>query len=131
MAKSTKSQAITTGTSDSYTAEELADPLAALRARPVLGGELKSVGTDSSRSSESAATSSGKAKQPHQLPAPTTENPSNQTVADSGADSTGGAGQAGMGLPPSDEEIVKKAPANKKIAQVRSVDDDDDFKALS
>lgn len=133
MAKNTKSQEVLTGTSDSYTAHEAqSDEVTAalLRGRPMLGGELKSAGTNSSPSSKSAPTSSAKPNPSLQAPAQTTENPSSQpeTAANSGADSTGGAGQAGE-LSPSDKEIIKPATPSKARATVASLDDDD-FAAL-
>lgn len=130
MAKSTKSQEIQTGTSDSYTADELQDAAAILRSRPVLGGELKSVGTSSVQSSRSDATSSDKPNPSLQAPAQTTENPSSQpeTAANSGADLTDGLGPAEE-RSPSDEEIIKPASPSKARVTVASLDDDD-FAAL-
>lgn len=133
MAKSTKAQQISTGTPDSYTAEELADPYAALRARPMLGGELKLAGTNSSPSSKSEPTSNDSSKPNHLPPAPMTESLSGQQAkeANSTAVSTVGDGPTAEELSPSDSEIVKPATAADKKARVRSADmDDPDFAAL-
>jgi hypothetical protein len=125
MAKSTKAQEASTGTSDSYTEHELS--AAVLRGRPMLGGELKSAGTNSSRSSKSAPTPNDKTIPSHQAPVPTTENPSGQqeTAANSSAASTGGDGPASLN--PSDEVIINPAPKQDSKARVTSVEDDDDF----
>lgn len=130
MAKSTKSQEITTGTPDSYTSAELADPAAVLRARPMLGGELKLAGTSSAQSLPSAETSSDKPNPSLQAPAQTTESLSSQpeTAANSGADSTDGLGQEAE-LSPSDEEIITPPSPTKARVTVASLDDDD-FAAL-
>src|SRR5688572_11390736 len=94
MAKSTKAQEVSTGTSDSYTEDEVAGMSSTLRGRPMLGGELLSVGTSSSQSSGKEKTSSDSENPAPQAPAQTTENLSSATepVTDSDADSTDGDG---------------------------------------
>lgn len=112
MAKSTKAQQVSTGTPDSYTPEELADPTPPIRVtRAMLGvvpEEVKaSVGTDSSQSSKSESMRSDK-ENPSRLPhAPTMENPSGQPEreTDSTADLTAGDGQAGLEENPYDESL--------------------------
>lgn len=156
MAKGTKAQEVSTGTPDSYTPEELADPTPPLRInRPMLGvvpEEVKpSVGMHSSPSSKKE-TSNGDNENPSlQPPVLTTENPSGQMEkGDSDAALMGGVGQTPTALLPSDEEddeeddesededseetpepVTKKAtPAKKaasKKARVRSTDADFDF----
>lgn len=120
MAKSTKAQEVSTGTSDSYTEDEVAGMSSTLRGRPMLGGELQSVGTSSSRSSGKEKTSSDKESPSHQAPAPTTENHSSVTepVTDSDADSTDG-----VGLKEAEQQSVSPAtPAQKKKARSATVD---------
>jgi hypothetical protein len=120
MAKSTKAQEVSTGTSDSYTEDEVAGMSATLRGRPMLGGELLSAGINSSRSSGKEKTSGDSENPSHQAPAQTTENPSSATepVADSDADSTGG-----VGLREAEQQSVSPAtPAQKKRARSATVD---------
>ena len=118
MAKSTRSQEILTGTSDSYTEDEVAGMSSTLRGRPMLGGELQSVGTSSSRSSGKEKTSSDKESPSHQAPAQTTESHSSATEADSDADSTDG-----VGLREAEQQSVSPAtPAQKKKARSATVD---------
>jgi hypothetical protein len=128
MAKSTNAQEVSTGTSDSYTDAELS--AANLRSRPMLGGELKSVGGASTQSSKSGTTSSDKAPLSHQAPAQTTESLYSQreSAQDSSADSTVGDGQAAT-LSQSDKTIVKPAPPKGRQARTTTMDDDD-FAAL-
>jgi hypothetical protein len=92
MAKSTHSQEVLTGTSDSYTEHELTDPNTLLANRPVLGEvDRPSVGMDSSQSSESVQTPKDSATQDLQAPAPTTESHSETPeTEDSDALSTDG-----------------------------------------
>lgn len=132
MAKNTKAQEVSTGTSDSYTEDEVAGMSSTLRGRPMLGGELLSVGTSSSRSSGKEKTLSDNESPSHQAPAPTTENPSSATepVTDSDANSTGGVGQTAETLTPSDKKIIKPAPPKKNQARVTSVNDDADFAGM-
>lgn len=139
MAKSTKAQQVSTGTPDSYTPEELADPTPPIRIqRAMLGAPPKedasSVGTDSSRSSENANTKSGKENPSLPPPVQTTENPSGQPEKETGSTvvSTVGDGQTQQESKQSDEE-KKHSPAKKaaaKKARVRSTGDDDDFSLL-
>jgi hypothetical protein len=126
MAKSTHAQEVSTGTSESYTEAELS---ASLRGRPMLGGELKSVGGASTQSSKSGTTSSDKTMPSHQAPAQTMESLSSQreSAQDSSADSMGGDGQATLSQ--SDKTIVKPAPPKGKQARTTTMDDDD-FAAL-
>lgn len=134
MAKSTKAQQVSTGTSDSYTAHEMSDPVPPVRIQRAMLGVVpeevsSSVGGDSMRSSKSATTSSESATHNRLAPAQTTENPSGPTETDSGADSTDGHGQATLSQ--SDKEIIKPAPPRTaKQARASSVNDDADFAAL-
>lgn len=111
MARSTKAQQVSTGTPDSYTPEELADPVPPIRiTRAMLGvvpEEVKpSVGTDSSPSSESETTKSGNENPNPLAPAQMTENHSGQQgkETDSTAALTGGVGQTETEPPLSDED---------------------------
>lgn len=115
MAKSTKSQEILTGTPDSYTEDEVVGMSETLRGRPMLGGELQSVGTSSSRSSGKEKTSSAKENPSHQAHAPTMENLSSATepVTDSDADSTDGDGLKTEEAP-SAKSTKKGAPPKKQ-----------------
>lgn len=157
MAKNTKAQQVSTGTPDSYTPAELADPAPPIQITRAMLGVVpeevnkSSVGTHSSLSSESETMKDDKQNQflpPH---APTMENLSGQPEkeTDSTADLTAGGGRAQMEPPPSDddeddedeesEDDVKpakrttsprKATSSKtaKKAQIRSTDPDfDDF----
>ena len=120
MAKSTKAQEVSTGTSDSYTEDEVAGMSATLRGRPMLGGDLLSVGTSSSRSSGREKTSSDKESPSHQAPAQTMESHSSATEAEavSDADSTDG-----VGLREAEQQSVNPAtPAQKKKARSATVD---------
>lgn len=123
MAKSTKAQEVSTGTPDSYTEDEVAGMSSTLQGRPMLGGELKSVGMDSSQSSESAKTSSDKGKPAPLAPAQTMENPSLVPVkeTDSDADSTDGDGLKTEEQPSA--KPAKRSPAAKARARQVSVDE--------
>lgn len=154
MAKNTKAQQASTGTSDSYTEAELADPTPPIQiTRAMLGAVpekevVPSVGMDSSPSSESEITKSDNAKPPPLPPVQMTESLSGQPERETGSIvvSTGGAGQVGTEPPPFDEELegfddedpeeeeetpepVKKStPAKKaaaKKARARTIGDDD------
>jgi len=120
MAKSTKAQEVSTGTSDSYTEGEVAGMSATLRGRPMLGGDLLSVGTSSSRSSGKEKTSSDKENPSLQAPVQTTEShlSATEAEADSDADSTDG-----VGLREAERQSVSPAtPAQKKKARSATVD---------
>jgi len=153
MAKSTKAQQVSTGTSDSYTDDELNDPAPPIHiTRAMLGAPPKedtpSVGMDSSPSSESANTKSDNENPSRQPLAPMTENPFGQQdkETDSTAALTVGVGQTETEPQPSDEDedddefedddedaqqspepVTKKAAkkAASKKARVRSTGDDD------
>ena len=137
MAKNTHAQEAATGTSDSYTDEESADPTPPLQVtitRPELGTvdkpaepkeEAPSPTTEgggvSTRSSQSESNVSDKPNQSPQQPAPTMENPSSPIPrADSDANSTDGDGPK-TEQPPSDSK-GRKTPAKKATtkAQPRS-----------
>lgn len=131
MAKSTHSQEVVTGTSDSYTSHELSDPDPMPR-RAMLGdidrsedvdeeGESPSVGISSHQSSESAPSLNESQTPDHQQLAQMTESPSGQnpeTELGSSAHSTDGSGQkaetrpSGRKNPP-----VKPATQQKKGAR--------------
>jgi len=119
MAKSTHSQEVLTGTSQSFTDHELSDPdPPVVIRRAELGRVDQLAGTDSSESSESERQSSEPLKLSPQEPAQTTENLSDQTdEMDSSAPSTGGSGR--RTTPPR---------SGRKRANVRSIsNEDDDF----
>lgn len=125
MAKATHSQEIITGTPESFTDHELSDPNPPVTiTRAVLGGELQSVGTDSSEPSN-VETQSDKSENPDpQSPAQTTENPSGQSgkeESDSTAHTTGGSGRR-----TTQPRSGKRAAPTRKAA-VRTIPDDDDF----
>jgi hypothetical protein len=133
MAKSTKSQEVSTGTSDSYTDDELNDPAAVRRIvsqRPQLGevdrnkGDEEATplvtedGTDSSPSSGSGSKSSGSETPNVRQHAPTTESHSSaqDKGTPSGARSTGTSGRK-----------TTPQPSAKKRANSRTEDDLDEF----
>ena len=120
MAKSTKAQEVSTGTSDSYTPDEVAGMSSTLRGRPMLGGELLSAGTSSSRSSGREKTAGDSENLSPQAPVQTTESLSSVTEpeTDSDANSTDGAGQTAETLTPSDKKIVKPAASKKQTPRV-------------
>lgn len=129
MAKATHSQEILTGTSDSYTEEELNDPHPPFVVQRAMLGELKegddkSVGTASLESSNDETQSSKTQSPDHQGPAQMTENPSDQTdEGDSDAPSTVGSGRK---TPP--RQSAKAAPRKPRgRANVRTTGDEDDF----
>lgn len=149
MAKNTHAQEIATGTSDSYTEDEVLDPTPPLQVtRPELGTVDRPVtpkeepspamedGGDFTRSSKSESPESTKPNQSHQQPAPTTENLSSPTpTADSGVASTDGVGlkteqpQSGRKTPAT---TAKKTTGNKSSrARATVVDDSDDFDDFS
>lgn len=133
MAKSTRAQEVSTGTSASYTEHEASDPV--IR-RAMLGeidqpvveeGETSSDGINSQQSSESELTSNEKPSQSHPRPAPTMENPSEQkegTGQDSSAHSTDGGTRKTQSQPsgrqPAKKTVAKNA--NPKAARTRSMD---------
>lgn len=143
MAKSTKAQQVSTGTPDSYTPDELADPTPPIRIQRAMLGALPeevppSVGTHSSPSSESGITNADNENQSPRQPVQTTENPSGQPEKEtaSTADLTVGDGQMRTEPPLSDEDeenedefededeeetpepVTKKAsPAKKAVAK--------------
>lgn len=145
MAKSTRAQEVSTGTSDSYTLAELSDPSPPIRIQRAMLGVvpqevLPSVGMDSFQSSGNEATKNDNENPSHQPPAPTTENPFGLTdTADSDADSTDGDGQEEAGHLQSDDDeedyedanqpVARKPTAAKKAAtkkaRARTVGDDD------
>lgn len=154
MAKGTKAQEVSTGTPDSYTPDELADPTPPIRIQRAMLGVVpeevtSSVGTHSSPSSENENSKSDNENPSPPPPVPTTENPSSQpgSVTDSDAALMVGSGQTPVEPPPFDEEddeeddeeseetpepVAKKAtPAKKtaapKKARTRSTGDDFDF----
>lgn len=126
MAKSTHGQEVSTGTSDSFTEHELADPNPPVVVqRAMLGGEPKSVGTDSSQSSGDEPQSSNTTNPSPQEPAQTTENPSDQTATvDSDVHSTDGVGQATR--QPRSGKRRTTPTAQQKKPHIRSVDDEFD-----
>ena len=137
MAKSTKAQQVSTGTSDSYTDHELSDPVPPIRIQRAMLGVVpteevaSSVGGASTQSSRNETTSSGKTKASPQAPAQTTENPSGVQAkeADSSAALTGGDGQENLSQ--LDKTIVKPAPPKSSKEKARATTmDDDDFAAL-
>lgn len=119
MAKSTHSQEILTGTSDSYTEHELTETDPVVR-REMLGGDPKSqeIGTPSLESSESEQRSSE--QETHNPPSPvqTTESPSKDTATqeDSTVIMTATSGQ--KGTPPR---------SGSRKARARTVDSKDEF----
>lgn len=154
MAKSTKAQQASTGTSDSYTEAELADPTPPIQiTRAMLGAVPErevspSVGMDSSPSSESEITRNDNGNPSHLPLAPMMGNPfgAPEKVMGSTVVSTAGAGLGETEPPPFDEELegfddeypeeeeeapepVKKStPARKtaaKKARARTIGDDD------
>lgn len=124
MAKATHSQEILTGTADSFTEHELNDPSPPVVVRrAMLGGDPKSVGTDSSESLNRETQSDKSENQDLPSPAQTTENRSGQTEqeSDSSARSTGGGGRK-----TTPQRSGKRAPVTRR-ASSRAVDEDDDF----
>ena len=131
MAKSTKAQEVSTGTSDSYTPEELADPAPPVRIQRAMLGVVPeevppSVGTHSSQSSESETTRNDNENPSLRQPAPTTENPSGQPAkeTDSTADSTVGDGLVEEEHQPfdedDDEEETPRSSSKKSTAAKKS-----------
>lgn len=147
MAKNTHAQEAATGTSDSYTEDELLDPEPPqhiIITRPILGevdraviteaydskahkdakeGELLSRvtvdGGDSTLSSPSEQPESDKPNPSLQQPAPTTENPSSPTPEEtSGVDSTDGDGQR-TAQPPSGKGRQTPPTAARKAAPAK------------
>lgn len=130
MAKSTHSQEILTGTSDSFTDHEMSDPHPPYVVRRAMLGVLKeggesSLGTTYSEPS-SDETQSDKTLNPDlQEPAQTTENPSDQTEKeDSGAPLMGGHGRR-MEDPQSARKGTRKTPARRASSRAVPTDDDD------
>lgn len=149
MAKLTHAQEVSTGTPDSYTAEETADKHAPVVIRRAMLGEVDRPlaetpdGGGSSLSTEKLQTSTESSKGNPRLPAPTMENPSDpqekeeevSTVPLTDGDTPK------MEPPPSDEEAapdfdtrtpVKKAVPAKRVAAKKATSrvtdfDDDDF----
>lgn len=96
MAKNTKAQEVATGTSDSYTDDEIQDPDPPVR---ITRAELGTVdqpwhGNNSTQSSENDETESDSQKASRRKPAPTTDNRSKRRgkATDSDAISTDGDG---------------------------------------
>lgn len=136
MAKATRAQEVSTGTSDSFTEHELSDPSPPIRIRRAMLGEVDrplAVGGDSTQSSESEPTSSGSQNRDHQQPAQTTENPSNKShQADSDADLMDGntpetvEESAEVTRPAARKTAAKKHnPPPAKRARARTTDDYD------
>lgn len=133
MAKGTKAQEVSTGTSDSYTLEELADPTPPIRIQRAMLGVVPefreaepSVGTHSSQSSESENTKSDSVSQSRQAPAQMTESLSGQpeSETDSIAASTAGVGQTHKEPLPSDETVTPAKKSSRK-ARTQSIDVED------
>lgn len=121
MAKSTRAQEISTGTSDSYTETELADPHPPIRIqRAVLGGESPSVGTDFSEPLSNESQSNELGNPSPQEPALTTESLSGQTATeDSTVNLTDGDGPetetvSAEEIPPYSEWTYKELQAEAK-----------------
>lgn len=134
MAKSTHSQEVLTGTSDSFTEHEITDPNPPYQVQRAMLGDLivregdeELVGMDSLESSLSKPQSSEHSKANHQEPALTTESLSGQTETaqeGSSARSTGGVGRATVR-----PQLGKKTPsktATRGKANVRHTGDDED-----
>lgn len=141
MAKNTHAQEVSTGTSASYTEEELLDPQPVVITRPILGevdrkritkeeeevpSPVKEDGGDFTPSSQSGSPESSKPNQSLPLPVPMTENPSSPTQEDnSGVDSTDGdghktepqpSGNRGRQTPPT---VARKAAPAKKATPAK------------
>lgn len=125
MAKSTRAQEASTGSSDSYTAAELNDPSPPFRIQRAMLGEVDRprkeepslAGMGSSPSSESESTSSDKTKSNVPKPARSTENPSSaqEKETDSAARSTGTGG------------LKRRRPQSNKLGFADSELDEFDF----
>lgn len=102
MAKSTHSQEILTGTSESFTEAEQADLVVISRYQ--MGG-APSAGNSSSQSSEREQSEEDSQRDSLRDPAPTTESPSSPTTEDSSVPSTDGDGQTTETESVEDEEI--------------------------
>lgn len=128
MAKNTHAQEVSTGTSDSYTEEELSDPAPPVVIQRAMLGELKEgdsglVGMDSSELSEKEQQPSEHSKTSPRELAQTTENPSDQTETDPGdsiARTTGGAGPKTVR-----RQSVRKPKTGARVRAMNSEDDDD------
>jgi hypothetical protein len=124
MAKNTKSQAVQTGTSDSYTEEETLDPTPPVQVtRAILGADPEWVGTNSTASSESESNESESAKQPRRKPAQTTDNPSSQTEGETDSDATSTDGDTRK----TGQRQSGKAGKKANVRSTGSDVDDDDF----
>lgn len=150
MAKATRAQEVSTGTSDSYTDDELVDPTPpVVITRPILG-EVDRVpyrskeaqssqevdGGDSTQSSQSEHKSDDKPNQSRPQHAPTTENPSKVTAKEtSDVDSTDGNGHETEPQPSGSTSAGRKTPAKKaapkkqtgaRSTMMRGAEDEDD-----
>jgi hypothetical protein len=124
MAKSTRAQENKTGTSDSYTDEELLDPTPpVVVTRAVLGVDPKWVGTNSTASSESESNESESAKQPRRKPAQTTDNRSSRTETETDSDAISTDGDT----PKTGQRQSGKAGKKANVRSTGSDVDDDDF----
>ena len=134
MAKNTHSQEVLTGTSDSFTDNEIDDPSPPYQIQRAMLGELTEkegdeelAGTDSSELSLSEQPSSVRSKTSLQEHAQMTGNPSNQTgqdQEDSSARSTDGGGRATARQPLGRKTQPKSTTRGR--AQVRITGDDED-----
>lgn len=123
MAKATHAQEVATGTSDSYTPEELADPdPPVVITRAQLGGEKqwteRQDGTDSLESSGKEHGTGEKQSQPLQSPALTTENPSSSAKTEPGSVPTTTTDGTAEEVPPYEEWQYADLQAECKVREL-------------
>lgn len=118
MAKATHAQEVSTGTSDSYTPEELADPRPPVRIQRAMIGEVDRplVGDNLPPSSETASTEKSANARNVPSPALKTENRSSQFAGTSTVDSADG-----------DTPGAGKGSPKKSVKKSAKPDDDFDF----